>query len=440
MSLTFNILSMWPFIYNLVLFPFSILLVRIVSPFNDKIKSSVVGKKSVWKRLPEQLKDKDTKRKLIWFHAPSAGEFIQLQPLLEKFLNNEYECVVTYNSISAEKWIKKTTIQAERQPLLLDYLPFDSKRLIRRWLKCLKPDALVFVKYDLWPNTIWETFRAGIPVYLVSATLHRKTKRYVSKLGRSFYKSLYSRFRSIFVVEEDDKTRFLETSPGQNNIKVYGDIRYDATLDQRERKVLPTLPGNIKDKFVFILGSCWPPDEECVFGALKKAMEAYPFLFLIIAPHEPTESHLASGESFFREYGTSRLSQLDKSNTQTGRVLMIDTVGILSALYKIGSLGYIGGGFTTGVHNVMEPCAMGIPVFFGPKHYNSGEALQLSKDGLAFPVSTPDEFEDKLFELLEDRNKTQELGNQAQNYIENQAGATERSYEAIVKDIGAAIH
>ncbi|MCG8336052.1 MAG: 3-deoxy-D-manno-octulosonic acid transferase [Proteobacteria bacterium] len=431
---------MWSFIYNLILFPLSKLLARIISPFNNKIKSSVIGKKSVWKRLPEQIKNKDNRRKLIWFHAPSAGEFIQLQPLLEKFLNNDFECIVTYNSISAEKWINKSTILAKRQPLFLDYLPFDSKKLIRQWLDSLQPDALVFIKYDLWPNTIWETFKAGIPVYLVSATLNQKTKRYVSRIGRSFYRSLYSSFQSIFVVEEDDKKRFLETNPGLTNVKVFGDIRYDATLDQRERKVLPSLPKAIEDKFVFILGSNWPPDEECVFSALKKAMETYADLFLIIAPHEPTESHLATGESFFGGFGTIRLTRLDQQSDQDNRVLMIDSVGILSALYKIGNLGYIGGGFTTGVHNVMEPCAMGLPVFFGPKHYNSGEALQLSRDGLAFSVSSPHEFETKLFDLLKDRNKITELGEQAKKYIENQAGATGRSYEAIVKDIGAAIN
>jgi 3-deoxy-D-manno-octulosonic-acid transferase len=137
---------MWPLIYNLFLFPFFRILVLIVSVFNEKIKASVIGKKTVWNRLPEALKHRNNQRKLIWFHAPSAGEFIQLLPLLERFLNTDYECVVTYNSISAEKWIKKATIKAKRQPLLLDYLPYDSKSLIQKWLKSVKPSALVFIK------------------------------------------------------------------------------------------------------------------------------------------------------------------------------------------------------------------------------------------------------------------------------------------------------
>jgi 3-deoxy-D-manno-octulosonic-acid transferase len=429
---------MWPLIYNLFLFPFFRILVLIVSVFNEKIKASVIGKKTVWNRLPEALKYRNNQRKLIWFHAPSAGEFIQLLPLLERFLNTDYECVVTYNSISAEKWIKKATIKAKRQPLLLDYLPYDSKSLIQKWLKSVKPSALVFIKYDLWPNSIWETYKAKIPIYLVSATLHQKTKRYVSAIGRSFYSDLYGKFHSIFVVEESDKKRFIQTNPGLNQLEVFGDIRYDATMDQRNRKSLPAMPEKLKSRFTFILGSNWPPDEACVFPALKKAMERYSDMLLIIAPHEPTESHLANGEHYFAKFGTCRLSTIDTMKPHEDRVIVVDSIGVLSALYQLGDIGYVGGGFTTGVHNVMEPCAMGVPVFFGPKHYNSGEALQLSKDGLAFPVNKPEEFEEKLSDLLQNRDRIAELGKQAENYIENQAGATIRSYEAIVNDIGSA--
>lgn len=429
----------WPFIYNYLIVPVVKLILPVIAGRNTKLGKSIRGKQGCWLTLDEQLKQRDPARKTIWFHAPSAGEYIQLQPLLEVCLNNGYDCAITYNSISAEKWIENSSIKADRQPFLFSYMPFDFKRNIRKWIKLLQPSALVFIKYDLWPNTIWETVKAGIPVYLVSATLHPKTKRYLSPIGRSFYANIYSQFNRIFVVDEADQKRFLKTNPRLNQIEVAGDIRYDATLHQRDRKTPPEMPGYIQNKLVFILGSSWPPDEDCVFPALKKALAAYKDLFVIIAPHEPAEKHLTNSEGYFDGERICRFSHWQNHDRTEYRILLIDSVGILSSLYRFGTIGYIGGGFTTGVHNVMEPCAMGLPVFFGPIHYNSGEAVQLTKQGLAFPVSNAGEFEQKFFERLADLDKTRETGRQARNYIEAQTGATKKCYQAISRELGPAI-
>lgn len=426
---------MWPLIYNWILFPLFRVLATLAATSNDKIRTSISGKKGVWDRLDKHLEGKVNSRKTIWFHAPSAGEFIQVQPLLEMFLNDDYQCVLTYNSISAEKWIAKTTLATKNQPLFTDYLPIDTVDKVQTWLKKLNPSALVLVKYDLWPNLIWETRKAGIPIYLTSATIHEKTKRYISPLGRSFYRNLYSQMTAIYTVTEEDKKRFLETNPALKRIEVVGDTRFDATIQQRERVKPPAFPEYIHQKRVFIVGSCWPPDEEKIFPALKESLNQHSDLVLVIAPHEPTEDHVKSGEEFFAEFNPIRFSTLDPNDTNFHRVIVIDSIGILSSIYKLGHLGYVGGGYTTGVHNVMEPCARGLPVFFGPKHYNSGEALHLAKEKLAFPIKDESDFRDKLVELLDSPSQVEALGEKAKEFIESQCGASQKCFTYITKEI-----
>jgi 3-deoxy-D-manno-octulosonic-acid transferase len=426
---------MWSFLYNFIIYPLIRFLIVFIVMLSPKLRHSIQGKKGLEDRLQLRLRERDHSRPLIWFHAPSAGEFIQLQPLLETFLNRDYDCIVTYNSISAQIWISKFTIKAKKAPLSMDFLPFDSRRKIKNLINLVKPSCLVFVKYDLWPNMIWETAKAGIPLYLTSATLHTGSGRFRTAISRSFFANLYSHFTAIFVVSDEDRKRFLETTSKIRRIEVIGDTRYDATIAQRERRPLPFLPSEFHSKPVFIVGSSWPPDEAAIFPALKKALQTYPDLRLIIAPHEPTEKHLENSELFFADFHPIRFSQLKQDPESQTSIILIDSVGILSSLYPVGLMAYIGGGFTTGVHNVMEPCSTGMPVFFGPSHSNSGEALQLAKDHLAFPISGTDGFNSKLFELLKDMEQISHLGSQAKAFIESQSGATEKCFQAITRDL-----
>ncbi len=425
---------MWPFLYNFVFFPIIWILAHLFSFRNEKIRESVQGKQGLWERLDTHLSKRDVTRKLIWFHVPSAGEFLQAQPLLELFLNSDYDCVVTYNSISAEKWIRKSKIGAKMEPLFLDYVPFDTRHSIKRWIHKVNPSVLIFVKFDLWPNLIWQTSKANIPIYLISATLHAKTKRYSSAIGRSLYGNLYSRFKLILTVTEDDKKRFLETKDGLN-VEVYGDTRFDSVINRRDRQLPPDFPAFVKKKRVFIVGSCWPPDEKCVFPILKEALAKYSDLMLIIAPHEPTQQHLNDSESFFKDEKLIRLSALTTTTKEEYNIILVDSVGVLSSIYHVGTFAYVGGGFTTGVHNVMEPSAVGLPVFFGPFHYNSPEALQLVKDNLAFPVNSPEDFRPALERMLSNPDDVRQLGEKAKRFIESQAGAAEKCYQLISREI-----
>ena len=151
---------------------------------------------------------------------------------------------------------------------------------------------------------------------------------------------------------------------------------------------------------------------------------------MIIAPHEPTEPHLQAIETGFAEFQPKRWTQGEDTTPQT-RMLVVDEVGLLAGLYRGADLAYVGGAFTTGVHNTLEPAAMGLPVIFGPRHDNSHEALSMVERGLAFTVQTPDSFDAMLKDLLKARKRCQELGAQAREFVEAQAGASAQATQRI---------
>ncbi len=438
----------WRIVYSWCVAPLIGVIVHVLALKNQNLKAGLKGRKGLWQRLDKQLAHRTPEKPLIWFHVASAGEFLQAQPVLERCWQHGYECAVTFTSVNGYKWVQRTTFPKGQNPVVKEYLPLDTVSNMRRLLNALRPAAIVYVKYDLWPNLVWQAYAAEIPQYLISASLQPKSKRLTSAIGRSLYHTLYTCLDGIFAGTEEDRQRFLSTNPDHPNIRVVGNTGFDIVLDRKKRIPHPKLPNSITEKFVFIAGSTWPPDEKCIFPALKEALQKYPDFFVIIAPHEPTEDHLRYSESFFKDFFLKRFTtlqeQLDRSERHAAslhdslhslRIILIDTIGVLSSIYSAGTCAYVGGAFTTGVHNVMEPAAMGMPVCFGPQHYNSPEALDLVKRGLAFAITTPEEFRAQLFEFLHDPDTCQRLGQQALYVIESQSGAADRCFQLIRKNI-----
>ncbi len=409
--------------------------VRLAAIRNRNLRKGLEGRKGLWRRLEQQLQYRDPQKPLIWFHVASAGEFLQAQPVLERCMQQGFACALTFTSVNGCKWIQNSTFQPDRRPVVIEYLPLDLARNMRRILKRLHPSAIVYVNYDLWPNLIWEACAAGIPQYLISAAIQPRSKRFTSAPARSLYRTVYACLNGIFTATEQDRQRFVSTNPGHSNIHVLGDTRFDSVMDRKRKLSVPKLPVYLQGKFVLIVGSSSPPDEVHIFPPLKEALQHYPNLCLIVVPHEPTEEHLHNSEIFFKDFPLERLTTLQEKPIQPPRIILVDTVGVLSSLYAVGTLAYVGGGFSPRVHNVMEPSVMGLPVIFGPIYDNSQEAMDLLQRGFAFTVNNSGGFRVKIFEFLDNPEKCRELGQKAQQVIESQTGTADRCFELITSGI-----
>ena len=412
----------WFLTYNLILLPLLSGIVRIFASYNSKISESIEKREGLWERLEVAVSKRDWQKPLLWFHVASAGEFLQAQPLIVRSIAEGAECVVTFSSVNAFHWLQRPD-QTETQNLLAaEFLPVDKIHNIRSLLGLLQPSRLVWVSYDLWPNLVWEAHRQGIPQSLISGIIHAGSLRTVNFIGRSFYHSLYECLEHILTVSEADSQRVLSAIPDHPQVKVMGDTRCDSVLERRNNLEIPQLPPAAKDSFVFVAGSTWPLDETCIFPGLQEALNKFPELFLVLAPHEPTEEHLKNAENFFSGTQMVRWSQVNTATLDV-RILLIDSVGILAGIYHSAKIAYVGGAFTTGVHNILEPAAMGAAVAFGPKHSNSMEALIMLEQKLATTVKNSSEFQNWLFDILGNQELCDQLGRSSKEFVETQAGA-----------------
>jgi len=422
-------------IYNRFALPVSYGVVRAAAPFHEKLRNTIRGREGImdrWRTAGERMGDRP-----IWFHVASVGEYEQARPLITalKQTHPGIDVALSVTSPSGYKYISgKERIEKGNTIRFVDYLPFDFAKNARFCLAALDARLLVFVKFDLWPNLVWEAAARQTPMVLIDATLSETSRRHTA-LGKRFYRAVYSRLNKILAISDADARRFLECVPDHRCVLAVGDTRFDRVMD-RKRDTKDAKPRiDKKGRLTVIAGSTWPKDEAHLLGALARLAKAEPSVLLVIAPHEPAVERVGMLLTWARSKGlrAAPLSEHAKATASDDeeQVVIVDSVGVLAELYEYADVAYVGGSFSTGVHNVIEPAIMGIPVLFGPIHKNAFEALELVRHGAAIEVNTETETFDALAELVKDRNKRTEMGRLARGYVESQLGATQRCLEAI---------
>ena len=369
----------------------------------------------------------DRNAKYIWFHASSLGEFEQGRPMMEKIKGEhpEYKILLTFFSPSGYE-VRKNYNGAD----VICYLPFDTPYRVKKFLNLVNPAIAVFIKYEFWGNYLHELKRRGIPVYIISA-IFRRDQLFFQWFGYSYRKMLYC-FTHLFV--QDDRSKELLNEFGIRNVTVTGDTRFDRVLDVRNQaRELPNVErfvceGGEEKHLTLIAGSSWPQDEEILIPYFNE----HPEMKLIIAPHEIHREHLMYIESLLKRPSV-RLSDVkqDPSLLEGKDCLIIDSFGLLSSIYRYGTIAYIGGGFGAGIHNTLEAAVYGIPVIFGPRYQKFKEARDLIKVGGGFSVSDKQAFCDKMDELLTYHEVLEASGNSAGHFVSDNAGATDKILQTI---------
>jgi len=251
-------------------------------------------------------------------------------------------------------------------------------------------------------------------------------------LLKSFHKYLFEDFTKILTVSEDDALGFKSFRCKHVQIKVVGDTRFDRvysrSLASRESKIIKkeVLAGNK----ILVAGSTWPHDEDVIIPSFLKLLKFDKNAVMIIAPHEPTLLHLEKLENEFSGQTTFiRLSNLN--NYKNERIIIVDSIGVLSILYSYSDVAFIGGSFKINVHNVLEAAVYGVPVLFGPKIENSQEAQKLLEAGGGIMIKDKKMFYRNLRKLFSDDKLIEETGRKSFEFVNKNIGTTER----IIKEI-----
>lgn len=407
--------------YNIAIYLY-LIGVAIASLFNEKVRKMWRGERQAIKILKEKV---DPTAQYVWFHAASLGEFEQGRPLMEHLRQEhpEYKILLTFFSPSGYE-VRKDYKGAD----IVCYLPLDTIRNSRRFLRAVRPVMAFFIKYEFWYNYFHILQHRGVPVYSVSC-IFRPNQIFFRWYGKQYARVLHCVTK--FFVQNEESQQLLQ-GIGIDRSEVVGDTRFDRVLQIRDAaKHLPiveafrygSVGGNAEGTPIktFVAGSSWGPDEDIFIRYFNERHDWR----LIIAPHVINEEHLQQILSKLQRK-TVRYTQTTPEEAAQAECLIIDCFGLLSSIYNYGDVAYVGGGFGVGIHNVLEAAVWHMPVFFGPnnKHFQEAQWLLQSKGGIE--IMSFDDFKIQMDRFIAAPGLIRERGNAAARVVEEHTGATKR--------------
>ena len=398
-------------IYNIAIIKVRALMF-ILKYFNSKIRSFNNERKNVLKNLENSVSKNDNH---IWIHVASLGEYEQGLPIFKeiKSLYKNHKIILSFFSSSGYEVRKNNSIGD-----LTIYLPLDSPYNAKKFISLLNLKMAFFVKYDFWPNYLQNLKNNNVPTYLL-AGLFRENHWFFKWYGSGFLNLLKSSITHFFVQNKESKN--LLASYNITNCTLMGDSRFDrvnSLLNQNNE--IKNIKEFIGDKICLVAGSTWKEDESIMINSINDNND----LAWIIAPHQINKKQIKKFQDKLKCESIIH-SNLNQNNITTAKVLIIDSIGLLTRLYSYSDISYVGGGMgNSGLHNILEPAIFKNPILIGKNYLNFPEAKNLIAENGAVSVKDAKEFKRILNELIENKRERIKMGKINFNYIKSNLGTT----------------
>ena len=389
-------------------------------------------------RFDSKLKQAITNRQRLWLHAVSVGEVgvcTQLIRALEPRLPNIKIIVSTTTTTGMEELERRLPSHISRI-----YYPIDYRRFVSRALNTVRPDAIILVEAEIWPNFMWKARDMGIPVFLVNARLSDRSYPRYKRFGFLFSR-FFASFAGVGAQNEGDALKLRRLGCRAECVHVVGSLKFDAAkLDERRTVDVPGMLGQLgvaPGARILVAGSTHPGEEALLADLFLRLRARFSDLFLILVPRHFERSREVAGELHARRIPYVYRTELTRTaQHQPGEVqcLLVNTTGELKYFYQPATLIFIGKSLTArGGQNPIEPGALGKPMVFGPNMQNFAEvaASFLAKNG-AVQVKDARQLEEVIGQLLADPQRCQELGANALEVVRQNQGAIERTVDMIV--------
>lgn len=390
-------------------------IINVIAIFGHKKAKLWTKGRKVQKDIYAKLSPSD---RWIWIHVSSLGEFEQARPVIDQLhiKYSNHKILLTFFSPSGYE-IRKDYPNVD----MVLYLPLDVPKNIKRFISAFLPELAIFVKYDFWFNYLYYLKKNHIPTILISANF--RPNQYFFKWYGMYMRRYLKYFDHIFV--QNNISKFLLEKYLILNVTVCGDTRFDRVYEIANNPVyFPQIENFINNRFVYIAGSSWEEDEKYIAQALKK----FPDWCYIIAPHEVHMERINNIKKSLPSnpitYSELAAPNFDISKVQNSNVLIIDTIGILSNLYRYADIVHIGNGFGKGIHNILEAAVYGKPIIFGPNYKKFQEAIDLVNLHGAFSFNNINQYLDILSNLYNDKSFYNTASEVCKNYIKSNVGAT----------------
>jgi 3-deoxy-D-manno-octulosonic-acid transferase len=398
-------------IYNIAIIKVRALMF-ILKYFNSKIRSFNNERKNILKNLENSVSKNDNH---IWIHVASLGEYEQGLPIFKeiKSLYKNHKIILSFFSSSGYEVRKNNSIGD-----LTIYLPLDSPYNAKKFISLLNLKMAFFVKYEFWPNYLQNLKNNNVPTYLL-AGLFRENHWFFKWYGSGFLNLLKSSITHFFVQNKESKN--LLASNNITNCTLMGDSRFDrvnSLLNQNNE--IKNIKEFIGDKICLVAGSTWKEDESIMINSINDNND----LAWIIAPHQINKKQIKKFQDKLKCESIIH-SNLNQNNVTTAKVLIIDSIGLLTRLYSYSDISYVGGGMgNSGLHNILEPAIFKNPILIGKNYLNFPEAKNLIAENGAVSVKDAKEFKRILNELIENKRERIKMGKINFNYIKSNLGTT----------------
>jgi 3-deoxy-D-manno-octulosonic-acid transferase len=386
-----------------------------------------------------KLKQAITNRDVLWIHAVSVGEVnvcTQLIRALEPRMPNLKFVVSTTTTTGMAELDRKLPTHISKI-----YYPIDYHRFVTRALATIRPEAIVLVEGEIWPNFLWGARNRGKPVFLVNARLSDRSYRGYKRFGLLF-RRLFAGLAGVGAQNEADAARLRQLGCRPEAIRIVGSLKFDAArLDERRLLDVPALlrQAGVKPGAPLIVGGSTHAGEEAILAEQFLRLRArFPNLFLVLVPRHFERSREVGRELAARGVKFAFRSELMSYEVlEPGEIdcLIVNTTGELKYFYEHATIIFVGKSLTAeGGQNPIEPGALGKAMVFGPNMQNFAEVARsfLQQDG-AVQVRDAAELEKALGDLLVNEARRAELGRNALKVVHENLGAIERTVDMIVE-------
>ncbi|MDW1628910.1 lipid IV(A) 3-deoxy-D-manno-octulosonic acid transferase [Vibrio sp. Y176] len=385
---------------------------------------------SRWKEhfgITPKLKSND---KPIWIHAVSVGESIAATPLIKalKKQNPEQSILVTTTTSTGAEQIAKLGDLIEHR-----YMPIDFGFAIKGFLKAVQPKKMLIIETELWPNTLHNVHKAGIPITVVNARLSDKSCQNYAKIQRLF-NQLHPCLTQVLCQTDSDAERFERLGVEKKKLSVTGSIKFDIQISEQVKQQGQQLRAQLgNDRPIWIAASTHKGEDEQVLDAHRQVLKSHPNALLVLVPRHPERFDDVFTLCQQQGFNTARRTSTHAVETDT-QVYLGDTMGEMLTLMGAVDICFMGGsliGDKVGGHNVLEPAALGVPIINGPSFFNFKEIVhEMKQNNLIKIVKNEDELARAIVALIKDVAAHERITSELAHFMLANSGSLQRTTTA----------
>jgi 3-deoxy-D-manno-octulosonic-acid transferase len=378
--------------------------------------------------VPDHLRG-SAARPTIWIHAVSVGEVLAISPLVGELRQAfpQFRVLVSTTTDAGQ-----TLARARFSEQNVFYFPLDFGFAVRPYLRALRPHLVILAETEFWPNFLRLAHQGGAQIAVVNARISDRSLPGYRRFRRLLPKVL--RHVDLFLAQTpEDATRLRDIGAQPDRIQVSGNLKFDVTVPPP-----PPIVAALRAAFrsagagpIIVCGSTVEGEEPLLLEVFQEILRAHAGAVMILAPRHPERFVQAArlldqlGMPYWRRSGWN-------GESMAGGVLLVDSIGELASLYVLGDIAFVGGSLVPrGGHNIIEPAQYGVPIIVGNHFENFRDIVELFESRDAVRIARPAEFRSVLLFLLANEAERRALGLRAEETLKTQAGATERTLEAL---------